>query len=507
MLAGTTPDVLNSIMCTVDCEWILAYTKISITLKKEVDVDSPETYEFSFDIHSLIDKMRDVGLFIHDLRAGRVYPNRMWESWGYSSDDMRNFGFIELVHPEDRSVVQLQLDNLHVDDSAFKSVLFRIRTKSGEWRWIHSTSLIVQREENGDVASYVGFDYDLSDEIHARMQAEKSAREIRTIQSVGQIISSRLDLQETIQAILEQAAKVFVFSSASVQTLMEGQLEILGGLGFSSGEKAIQGVRFPIPGDNPNTRVIESRASLIINENLADKYPRFKEIANPDTRHWLGVPLIFADEVLGMITFDRCDEGVFTADDRRLAELYATQVSIALKNSQQYEEIRKQSITDPLTNSFTRRWMEELLAEQIPLALRHGFPLSIVMFDIDDFKNVNDQKGHLFGDHVLKGVVLSVRDVLRKGDTLCRFGGEEFLAILPHSREAEAAEVAERMRQAVERNPASEVTISLGCAQLQEAEAGDRSSLIFRADQALLSSKARGKNRVTCYSSLPFEQE
>ncbi|AHC16043.1 sensor domain-containing diguanylate cyclase [Salinispira pacifica] len=470
-------------------------------------MDCADKYDFSFDIHCLIDKMRDVGLFIHDQRAGRVYPNRMWESWGYTDEDMKDFGFIDLVHPEDLKVVQLQLDHLHVDDSAFKSVLFRIRTKSGEWRWIHSTSLIVQRDDQGAVASYVGFDYDLTDEIHARMQAEKSARELRTIHSVGQIISSRLDLNRTIEAILEQAAQVFDFNSASVQILVEEELIILGGMGFQRGEDSIRGIRFPIPGNNPNTRVIQTRSSVVINEKLADSYPRFREIANRDTRHWLGVPLIFADEVLGMITFDRCDEGPFTSDDRRLAELYATQVSIALNNSQQYEELKQRSITDSLTHAFTRRWMQELLSEQLPLSRRHGYPLSVVMFDIDDFKNVNDQNGHLFGDEVLKQVVFSVRDVLRQGDSLCRYGGEEFLAILPHSSESEAADVGERMRKAVEKNPEAGVTVSLGCAELEHSDGTDSSSLIFRADQALLASKAMGKNRVCRFTLLPLEKE
>ncbi len=156
-----------------------------------------------------------------------------------------------------------------------------------------------------------------------------------------------------------------------------------------------------------------------------------------------------------------------------------------------------QANTDSLTGLFNRRKGRETLALEIVRAQRHHRPLSIIFFDIDHFKEINDKHGHLVGDRILRQVAKVVLEKVRSIDTLARWGGEEFMLISPETGRDEACQVAERLRQNIEqrfvRNPIR-VTASFGIAQLQEND--DLNALYRRADDKLYEAKSAGRNRV-----------
>jgi len=155
------------------------------------------------------------------------------------------------------------------------------------------------------------------------------------------------------------------------------------------------------------------------------------------------------------------------------------------------------AITDPLTGAFNRRQMDGRLAEAIGVARRGGRPVSVLLFDIDHFKRVNDEHGHEAGDAVLKGLVALVQERSRQIDLMFRMGGEEFVLLLPATGEAEAARLAEELRASVAAAPLLDgrpVTVSIGVAELHAAD--DRESWIKRADDALYAAKNSGRNRV-----------
>ncbi|MGH8668547.1 MAG: diguanylate cyclase [Burkholderiales bacterium] len=153
--------------------------------------------------------------------------------------------------------------------------------------------------------------------------------------------------------------------------------------------------------------------------------------------------------------------------------------------------IREIAVRDELTGTFNRRFLMETLAREHARAGRLGGRLSVCMMDVDHFKEVNDRLGHAAGDQVLKEVAAIAAGCLRGADVFGRFGGEEFLAILPDTERQGALFVAERVRATVERQ--TEVTLTLGVAQ----HAGeDVAALLARADQALYRGKAAGRNRV-----------
>lgn len=169
------------------------------------------------------------------------------------------------------------------------------------------------------------------------------------------------------------------------------------------------------------------------------------------------------------------------------------------------EEIRILSITDPLTGCFNRGYMTSHLPEEINRAGRYGRPLSLIMCDIDRFKNVNDSQGHVTGDSVLKLVVDSIQGALRKDiDWTVRYGGEEFLVVLPETDRQGAWVVAERMRQMMAETPIKienheiAITASFGLASFDPGtdELPSAEALIKEADQHLYQAKKEGRNKV-----------
>ena len=166
-----------------------------------------------------------------------------------------------------------------------------------------------------------------------------------------------------------------------------------------------------------------------------------------------------------------------------------------------HEEIYRLTTIDGLTQIFNKRYFLDTIEREVARAHRYRRPLSLVMFDIDHFKKVNDGYGHLAGDYVLKHLASTVKGKIRREDCFARYGGEEFAIVLPEIDGAGSAPFAEKIRQIVEKtefkfeNTRIPVTISMGVATV-EAELTETAALIKRADERLYEAKASGRNRV-----------
>ena len=157
---------------------------------------------------------------------------------------------------------------------------------------------------------------------------------------------------------------------------------------------------------------------------------------------------------------------------------------------------------DSLTNALTRRHMNELCAIELDRSQRHGHSMALLIMDLDHFKRINDTYGHQAGDRVLTQFVAQVQQLLRRPDLLARFGGEEFVALLPQTNLADAVSVAQRIREACERaNPGEGCTVSIGVTTNQSAT-DTLDALIARADKAMYLAKANGRNRVEIAASV-----
>jgi diguanylate cyclase (GGDEF)-like protein len=187
-------------------------------------------------------------------------------------------------------------------------------------------------------------------------------------------------------------------------------------------------------------------------------------------------------------------------DVKRKTGAAAALLCVAIRNVQLFAHVRDNSVKDVLTGCFTRAHALEILDAELARARRSSAPLSVVMFDVDQFKRINDSYGHTCGDAVLAAVGQRVRHVLRRSDVRCRYGGDEFLVILPETGEAGVLRVGEWLRTEIEQVQVQSpervtVTISVGVATAQPGETLG-TALIDRADRALYEAKAAGRNCV-----------
>jgi diguanylate cyclase (GGDEF)-like protein len=171
-----------------------------------------------------------------------------------------------------------------------------------------------------------------------------------------------------------------------------------------------------------------------------------------------------------------------------------------------HEEIYRLTIVDALTEVHTKRYFLEFLDRELARSRHYRRPLSLVLFDLDHFKNINDSQGHLGGDHTLRDVAARVRPTIRREELVARYGGEEFAVVLPEIQLADAVAIAERIRAAVGTEPFTydgevfSVTVSLGVATTAEGQVETAEQLIRHADEALYSAKSAGRNCVRAYS-------
>jgi diguanylate cyclase (GGDEF)-like protein len=196
--------------------------------------------------------------------------------------------------------------------------------------------------------------------------------------------------------------------------------------------------------------------------------------------------------------------GRLTRDAQAFLAQVANQAHIVMENSRLVERLRNLSIRDSLTDLFNHRHSMELVDQEFQRVGRYPAHegISLLMIDIDDFKQINDARGHLAGDAVLRDVALVLKDSLRAVDSVGRYGGEEFVVILPHTPREEALRTAERIRQRVDAHPFDvgaervHVTVSIGVATYPSEGVDGPNALVREADRALYAAKDAGRNRV-----------
>ena len=247
-------------------------------------------------------------------------------------------------------------------------------------------------------------------------------------------------------------------------------------------------------------RVMEENRSLYV-EDLERSELGENAAGQSGVRSWLGVPIEIHGVVEGALAVQSRTAHAFAPERIRLLEAVGAQAAVAFQNARLYEL----AMVDGLTGLFVRRYFDARLDEEIERSKRFGSDFSVVMMDIDDFKQLNDTWGHPAGDRLLRGIAETVRRQMRAVDTAARYGGEEFAMILPRTSMIDAYNQAERIRQQIAdyRLVVDEqilsVTASFGIASYPECRADGAEALIRLADRALYRAKRTGKNRVELY--------
>jgi diguanylate cyclase (GGDEF)-like protein len=211
------------------------------------------------------------------------------------------------------------------------------------------------------------------------------------------------------------------------------------------------------------------------------------------------LPLVSFGENVGLLMCLTTKKNAFLANDIQALESVADILATATQNARYVDGVRQLAYRDGLTGVFNRRYFETRLIDEVTRAARYGGGVSVLMIDLDHFKKINDEFGHLLGDDVLRTISEIFVRQLRKVDVVCRYGGEEFAVILPTTQGVSAAAVAEKLRRAVANTKLPgvhyPVTISIGVAEFP-ANGIQRDDIVGAADAALYGAKAAGRNQV-----------
>ena len=238
-------------------------------------------------------------------------------------------------------------------------------------------------------------------------------------------------------------------------------------------------------------------------------------LRNLEITQFAVVPLRGKNHVIGVLLIDNITTKklIDERDVQRLMML-ADHAGLALENARTYNEVVMTSQQDSLTKLWNHGHFQKLLQEGIVDAKINKKDLSLVIFDMDDFKTYNDTFGHQAGDKALEFIARTAKTVMRRYDYLARYGGEEFAAVLPGTSKEEALKLAERLREIVEKETSNtwqsiiprKITVSIGVATFPE-DAQEKEKLIFCADGALYEAKRAGKNQVRTYQNLARRKE
>jgi diguanylate cyclase (GGDEF)-like protein len=314
-------------------------------------------------------------------------------------------------------------------------------------------------------------------------RADAEARRNRVLEELG----TSLDLDDVVARVLESAVAIAAADAALVSIDEPSGRPVVATLGLSTEEAERQAVAGP-----PDGR--EFRSVAISYRYADDQVDRSSDLIHGG----VAIPVSTALVRVGTLAvFTRRPDHRFPDDAVVELEALAGRAGPAIENARRFREARQLADLDALTSLHNRRYFHETLAREVARAHRYDRELALIVFDVDDFKAVNDRVGHLTGDAVLAEVAERARSVARSADVACRIGGDEFAVILPESSSADAQLLSERLQAAVAARPivqAGRLEVSAGVAALRQAD--DAAGLFERADEALYQAKEAGKGRV-----------
>jgi diguanylate cyclase (GGDEF)-like protein len=350
---------------------------------------------------------------------------------------------------------------------------------------------------------------------------------LESILCISKTISSKLNIDDLLQLIVDEVVGLLGTSSCSILLPNENTGEMI----FHAAVDPIVGMRVPL-GKGIVSTVFMNGIPKIVNDLSSNKeYFSDIEISLGKPIHaLLAVPLIVENRVIGVIEAVHDRKEVFTTSDQNLLVTLAGYAAIAIENArlykdiqdqassndnlvvertkelkELYERVKKLSVTDDLTGIYNRRGLYVIGKREIHRTNRYGHNLSVIMFDLDDFKEINDNHGHIVGDQILFNVAHQCQTLIREMDIIGRYGGDEFIIILPETSRDEAQTTAERIQDHLANsfieteNGKLGTTISIGIT-VANTDIKSFRDLINTADLAMYSAKRAGKNCIWMFT-------
>ncbi len=424
---------------------------------------------------------------------------------GYQAEEFAAHDELEIVHPGDRERLQALFATLVREPGSRITAEARIRHRDGSWRWVEAVAVNLLEEPSVGAVAVNYRDIterkrteDALREANGKLtfwarELERHNRELSLIRELGELLQACHSLEEAYRAIARSARDLFPECPGAMYMVSQARNLVEAVATWGPGPLGDE-----IFGRDDCWALRRGRVHMSEDSELLCRH-----LGDPAPPASVCVPMVGQGETLGVLhlRFDTQDAGLVQAY-RQLASSVAERIVLALDNLKLRETLRSQSIRDPLTGLYNRRYLEESLERELRRAERLAQPLAVVVFDLDHFKHINDMFGHETGDVVLATFADFLQSRIRKEDIACRYGGEEFMLILPGASLEDAAARAHQLSEASRHLSLSHrgrglgtVTLSLGVAVFPDhgSTAGD---LLRAADQALYRAKQQGRDRV-----------
>lgn len=428
--------------------------------------------------------------------ANRSLVNRLH----LSPDNYTQINFFHILGENQKERWQRKIAALNTDHAQF-SITHAVQPAGGIYSW-HQWNCRGYFDPDGKLIDIQAVGHDVTAIKLAEITAEKHNRELTALHTATQALLTTLDSEVLLGQILDAAVGAVPVAQKGTLHLIArdtGQLELRASIGYV--DPRIQKFSYS-ESSGYVARAVRERKPMIFHDTIGEiPNPRREFIPEVSSiRSAIVAPLILKDRVLGAISLESSSLSAFSESDLRLLVSIAVTATNAIYNAELHAEVQKLAITDSLTGLYNRRGFIELGEREIERSFRFKRPLTVILLDVDRLKDINDTYGHFTGDHVLRNIAIRCGKQLRKVDILGRYGGDEFVVLLPETHMRMGSIVAERIRNYVSGTqiPAEsdliQASVSLGIAGLT-TEITNLDDLINRADLALYSAKQSGRNQ------------
>lgn len=355
--------------------------------------------------------------------------------------------------------------------------------------------------------------------------------EVALLKIAGDLVSNVLARRESAkeqQEKVEELTALYQLATAMAQTntideLVEEAIQIISdtlytdtfGIGVYDPVEKVINTKVKLPGKQDELFQIDPSKGIVGKVFMQGKSVRLNNVADdPDYLNLvfasvseLCVPIKVGEDVIGIINVESKSPNTFSARDQNLLELFARQLGLGIEKQRLFEKVQDLAIKDPLTGLYNRRHFFDTAESEFAQAKRYGTPLSLIMLDLDDLKTMNDQFGHSMGDRMLAEVGRLLRLGIRTADLAARYGGDEFVILLPGTTLEEAYNLARRLHGFFSKSRVKStkdtvsISLSQGLAELDE-DCTTLEFLLDRADTALLAVKQIGDSQILSWEEL-----
>jgi diguanylate cyclase (GGDEF)-like protein len=323
-------------------------------------------------------------------------------------------------------------------------------------------------------------------------EVEQKIRDISISYRISQTLISTLDLKTLLSKILDDLMKAFGFLNAAILLVDEktGVLHITAAKGYPD-EIVRKELRI---GEDGITGYVGLTGKTYYSPDVTNDEHYLLGI--PNVKSEVAIPLKIGDRIIGVLDVESEEYDAFDEWEIKLLSSIAAQIANSIEKSRLYEETKMLSLTDPLTELPNRRHFDIMMDAELRRSERYNRPLAVLLLDLDNFKKYNDKNGHIAGDKILIEYARIMKSTIRDIDLICRYGGDEFVVVLPETDEIFARAVGERIRKKVEKTSKKmEITLSIGVASYP-IDGDDKTTLINVSDKACYLAKRGGGNCV-----------